>query len=55
MNMAMGCIIQSGGLQAGHPCSRSNLAITNRRQPYAHPWSFTKKCTVFINTHQGCL
>lgn len=55
MNMAMGHIIQSGGMKAGDPCSSSNLAITNRRQPYDHPWSCTKKCIVFINTHQVCL
>jgi len=54
MNTAMGRIIQSGGLQVGNPCSSSNLAITNRRQPYVHLWPFTKKCTVFISTHQGC-
>ena len=53
MNMAMGCIIHSSGPQAGDPCSSSNSVITNRRQDYAYPWSFTKKCTLFISTHQG--
>lgn len=48
MNMAMGHIIQSGGLQAGDPCSSTNLAITNRRQPCAYTWSFTKKKALYL-------